>query len=719
MELYSSNDIKISDIIKAKTEDENHWTDKLFHNNDWIRATITILMNEYNAQKEHCITKNMINNYLKKKLLDKIFDEDKLLKKYLEAEAEKMSKLKEDISKIKKDKEQEKLKEKKKELKEKTKKLKEKYKSVKSIIEDFNKGEKYNKYTLVAGLEKIINDSNNLDVFLEEIFYHKKSTNIEKFKKDYPNIDISLVKDVLSEVKVFKKKTKENGEEKEIKIDVSEDPLEWITDFSYNGVDSESEIGRFMIPKETSICTDIINKALDDNQKEEFLIRSCCAAGRFADIPHIDVIKKAIEKETSKKQPTIYVVYLMKKDGSSVYLTLNQMVEEKKGKNTSDDLKSQANEISDIISKSAEFGKIVKERKFVYNDKAQISLSNDDKNELSQTTKKYIKATILYKEYKKGQVPSEAELEEDLKRMMEIYEYVLSSYSPNSNSVDGKTVKAVFDESKNRIFYGPPGTGKTKKALETAYKLIGSNGDKSKQIKLIQFHPGYHYSDFVEALDINGKCAPRIFKEFANEAGKEPEKNYVLIIDEINRANVSEVFGELLYGLEYRNVEFSTEMSKESFSVPDNLYVIGTMNTADRSLQNMDYAVRRRFSFEHIKAEAPQDKTMKSIFDKVHKDIVQSVARGVDPEDIMPGISYFLLNKEKGTREEKIEYKIKYELIPLLKEYAKDGMLTKMVKLENDKSLVELLKNSGADYSDILIEMALDSEAENNKGADK
>ena len=66
-----------------------------------------------------------------------------------------------------------------------------------------------------------------------------------------------------------------------------------------------------------------------------------------------------------------------------------------------------------------------------------------------------------------------------------------------------------------------------------------------------------------------------------------------------------------------------------------------------------------------------------------------------------------------------MEYKIKYELIPLLKEYAKDGMLTKMVKLENDKSLAELLKNSGADYSDILIEMALDSEAENNKGADK
>ena len=341
------------------------------------------------------------------------------------------------------------------------------------------------------------------------------------------------------------------------------------------------------------------------------------------------------------------------------------------------------------------------------------------KEKTFSTAKKYSQATILYKEYKKGQVPPEEELEKDLQNIMKIYEYVLSRYSPNSNSVDGKMVKTILNESRNRIFYGPPGTGKTKKALETAYKLIGDNGDKSKQIKLIQFHPGYHYSDFVEALDINGKCAPRIFKEFANEARKEPEKNYVLIIDEINRANVAEVFGELLYGLEYRNVEFSTEMSSEAFSVPDNLYVIGTMNTADRSLQNMDYAVRRRFSFEHIKAEAPQDETMKRIFDKVHEDIVKSVVRGVDPEDIMPGISYFTVDKDDDDKlnKEHLEYKIKYELIPLLKEYAKDGMFTKMVKLENGESLVKLLKNSETNYSDILINMALD--AKNNKGADK
>ena len=103
---------------------------------------------------------------------------------------------------------------------------------------------------------------------------------------------------------------------------------------------------------------------------------------------------------------------------------------------------------------------------------------------------------------------------------------------------------------------------------------------------------------------------------------------------------------------------------------------------------------------------------MKRIFDKVHDDIVKSVARGVDPEDIMPGISYFTV-----VNQDHLEYKIKYELIPLLKEYAKDGMFTKMVKLENGESLVKLIKNSETNYSDILINMALD--AKNNKGADK
>ena len=412
--------------------------------------------------------------------------------------------------------------------------------------------------------------------------------------------------------------------------------------------------------------------------------------------------KKEYEKPSTSKDKARYVVYLVDPFDKRVYLTFNQ------GTGT--------REVSDIYEEAIKLRGMLKpyfgEKNLVWDSLPGEKYSADEKY-----GEKYSKGTVCYIQYDVDTLSSmqdDTKLIEDLKLFIKISDkyFELKNQKIGNAPANEKTVKAVFDESKNRIFYGPPGTGKTKKALETAYKLIGSNGDKDKQIKLIQFHPGYHYSDFVEALDINGKCAPRIFKEFANEARKEPEKNYVLIIDEINRANVAEVFGELLYGLEYRNVEFSTEMSTEPFSVPDNLYVIGTMNTADRSLQNMDYAIRRRFSFEQIKAEVPSYEPMKRIFDKVHDDIVKSVARGVDPEDIMPGISYFTV-----VNQDHLEYKIKYELIPLLKEYAKDGMFTKMVKLENGESLVKLLKNSETNYSDILINMALD--AKNNKGADK
>ena len=145
------------------------------------------------------------------------------------------------------------------------------------------------------------------------------------------------------------------------------------------------------------------------------------------------------------------------------------------------------------------------------------------------------------------------------------------------------------------------------------------------------------------------------------------------------------------------------------------------MNTADRSLQALDYAVRRRFTFNKVKAELPDPKPPKqkedvkdkgcyeienghffcqNVFKKVQEDVMKSVARGIDPEDIMPGISYFLVNgKNKKTEsdpdsydEDLLNYNMKYELIPLLREYAENGMFTKRKKLDiNEKSLVELL----------------------------
>ena len=286
---------------------------------------------------------------------------------------------------------------------------------------------------------------------------------------------------------------------------------------------------------------------------------------------------------------------------------------------------------------------------------------------------------------------------------------------------------------KNKIFYGPPGTGKTRQAKIEAATLLGLDVEKletSDRFKLVQFHPSYSYNDFMETIDIakegKDKYKDQVFKEFANlakknaeeamETGDDPDP-YVLIIDEINRANAAEVLGELLYAIEYRGENITTSIKNEEFAVPDNLYIFGTMNTADRSLQNLDYAVRRRFAFEEVVSEKPEphkngdgendenlekpyyemselDKSgspqffMDKAYDIVCEDVELSVARGVEAKSIMPGISYFIVNacrNEEGEYEPDMahfRYKMQYELIPLLQEYAKDGLFTRMKRIE-------------------------------------
>jgi 5-methylcytosine-specific restriction protein B len=149
------------------------------------------------------------------------------------------------------------------------------------------------------------------------------------------------------------------------------------------------------------------------------------------------------------------------------------------------------------------------------------------------------------------------------------------------------------------IVYGAPGTGKTFIAEKLSKHLIGGSDGFHD---LVQFHPAYSYEDFIEGIrpvTANGQLsyAPAAgrFLEFCKEAEKRTGI-CVLIIDEINRANLSRVFGELMYLLEYRNKEIVLAGGAK-FCIPDNVRIIGTMNTADRSIALVDHAVRRRFSF--------------------------------------------------------------------------------------------------------------------------
>jgi 5-methylcytosine-specific restriction protein B len=156
---------------------------------------------------------------------------------------------------------------------------------------------------------------------------------------------------------------------------------------------------------------------------------------------------------------------------------------------------------------------------------------------------------------------------------------------------------------KQMIFYGPPGTGKTYVADKIADAITEDNDGFTKTV---QFHQSYEYEDFIQGIrpdtDNNGNLNYGLEKGTFLEFCKKAEDRIgpcVLILDEINRADVSSVFGELMYLLEYRDekVQLAQHKDDEEFGIPDNVYILGTMNTADRSIALVDFALRRRFAF--------------------------------------------------------------------------------------------------------------------------
>lgn len=257
------------------------------------------------------------------------------------------------------------------------------------------------------------------------------------------------------------------------------------------------------------------------------------------------------------------------------------------------------------------------------------------------------------------------------------------------------------------------------------------------ETQLIQFHPSYTYEDFVRGIvvesNINNQPEYKVVNKtlaiFAKKALENTTANYVLIIDEINRANLSSVLGELIYALEYRYDEKAKnekdtvvesmyalkeneddETGNKILMLPTNLYIIGTMNTADRSVGHIDYAIKRRFAFVDVLPEIePVHPLIKEEFIKISSLFIKnfdgsiipnvieksdSLASDFRPEDIWIGHSYFICKKDNSNINEDDEIakpilnmKLKYEIIPLLKEYIKDGILneTEQVKKVMDE----------------------------------
>ena len=250
----------------------------------------------------------------------------------------------------------------------------------------------------------------------------------------------------------------------------------------------------------------------------------------------------------------------------------------------------------------------------------------------------------------------------------------------------------------NQILYGPPGTGKTYHTVDRAMAIIDGErvrereeGDierfrefrDSGQIAMVTFHQNLAYEDFIEGIrpvldgegsgQIRYKLRDGIFKQIAETAKEEKSKRFVLIIDEINRGNIAKIFGELITLIEDSRrlaaddeTKVTLPYSKDSFGVPNNLYLIGTMNTADRSIQLLDTALRRRFDFVEMmpKPELISDNVKGVNCKRMLEEMNKRITTLLDRERQI-GHTYLL----GVDTMEKLSYAFQNKIFPLLQEY--------------------------------------------------
>ena len=272
----------------------------------------------------------------------------------------------------------------------------------------------------------------------------------------------------------------------------------------------------------------------------------------------------------------------------------------------------------------------------------------------------------------------------------------------------------ILTKSQNLILHGAPGTGKTYLAKEIALELTGGNED---QIGFVQFHPSYDYTDFVEGLrpvsngdgTIEFKLVDGIFKKFCQKA-RDAKKTggqdkFVFIIDEINRGEISKIFGELFFSIDpgYRGEKGSVSTqyanlheTDEKFYIPENVYIIGTMNDIDRSVDTFDFAMRRRFRFVEVTAESQVGMLDKEL--NIHAEEAKTRLRNLNAaiENVQELNSHYHIGPSYFLKLEEVDFD--YELLwsdylkPLLEDYLR-GSYEEAETLDTLKKAFDLTNN--------------------------
>jgi hypothetical protein len=440
--------------------------------------------------------------------------------------------------------------------------------------------------------------------------------------------------------------------------------------------------------------------------RSDILVDISVGQGNWAAIPWIALLNTEITRST---QEGIYVVFLIARTLDRVFLTLNQgttnLVRALGQREAQQHMLEVAVKTRPLISELRDAG-------FVLDN--DISLGGDN-----WLARNYEVGTIGYVAFDSNETPTDERLNELLEAVLRAYDTAVNAprperppavaaevppSKPEPYGIDDALAELfieqsslerllmIWEEKKNLILQGAPGVGKSFIAKPLSYLLLGEKDDG--RIESVQFHQSYSYEDFVQGYRPDGKggfiLSDGVFYRFCQKATMSPRRRHVFLIDEINRGNLSKIFGELMLLVEHdkrgpewaQNLTYSTA-SDARFFVPDNVFIIGMMNTADRSLSIVDYALRRRFSFALLEPMFESQKFQTLIAERgvpaatvdliVDRMTALNKAISEDRANLGPsyriGHSFFVPPKDFEYDEDWYGRVVETEICPLLEEY--------------------------------------------------